>query len=358
LKGEVALIYSDRYLGHQPPLDHPERPNRLIIALEALKSMNLLQQLLMVEPLKAVEEEVTIVHNLEYVRMVRDFSRIGGGLLDSDTYIVEDTYDVALLAVGGVLKGLRDILSNRYSKAFVLARPPGHHVGFKGRALNAPTQGFCLFNNIAIGAKHLLNYGFERIAIVNIDCHHGNGTQEIFYKTPNILYISMHQDPETLYPGTGFLDEIGEEEGVGYNVNIPLPPGSGDDVCLEVIREVISPILNEFKPEIILVSAGFDGYKGEPLGDLNITSYGYAQLFNTLIDIAERYSKGRILAVLEGGYNIGLTRALPATISTLLKTRIKLDTPSRSKRFIMSKTRSIINKLSKLLRSYWTSLNP
>ena len=352
----VVLIHSNIYLGHKPPIEHPERPSRINIAYEALRTYNLLDRIDIVEPDKASVGEVLRVHSEDYVKLIERVSRTGGQFIDGDTYVSSDTFDVALYAVGGVLKALNYIIEGRARRGFALVRPPGHHAGSDGKALGVPSQGFCIFNNVAIASRYLQDRGYKRIAIVDVDVHHGNGTQEIFQRDNTVLYISLHQDPETLYPGTGFVDEIGTGDGEGYTVNIPLPPGSSDDVYVRAFNEIVKPILEEFKPDFILVSTGFDTYYADPLGDLNVSTEGFRRVFSILCEVADKYCNGRLLGVLEGGYGAGLARAFPVTIATLANIELKIDTPTVSRSFIASRASNVIERVRRKHKEYWKSL--
>jgi acetoin utilization deacetylase AcuC-like enzyme len=199
--------------------------------------------------------------------------------------------------VGGALKAVRLVMEKKFENAFAIVRPPGHHAE-RFRAF-----GFCIFNNVAIAAKHLLEkYGLERILILDIDAHHGNGTQKAFYETDKALYMSLHQDPRG-FPGTGFIDEIGWGEGLGYNVNIPLPFRTSDQIYLKAVREIATPIIYQYKPQFILVSAGLDGHYTDPVGSLSLSVLCYQEIYETLMNLASEICEGRLVSVLEGGYS-------------------------------------------------------
>ncbi|RLF12740.1 MAG: histone deacetylase family protein, partial [Thermoprotei archaeon] len=236
---KCCVIYDDVFLKHRTGAYHPERPQRLIDIMDALKSKGILKSVALEKPWKASVSDVVMVHEERYVDLVRRAVERKARYIDPDTPISEESFDVALYAVGAVKKGCHMLFREGYDGCFTIQRPPGHHAGVSGPALGAPTLGFCLFNNVAIAAKMLIKeYGCSRVAIFDFDCHHGNGTQEIFYQDSSVLYISTHQDGRTCYPGTGFISEVGEGDGEGYNINIPLPPLSGDDVYLEALNKV------------------------------------------------------------------------------------------------------------------------
>lgn len=353
---KLCLIYSEKFLGHIPPVEHPEKPSRIVTAYESLVAKGLKEYVEVKPPKLASEEILTLAHSSEYVNSIKELSKSGGGFLDADTYVSPDTFEVSLYAIGGVVVGVEEILRNPERHVFALIRPPGHHAGVNGRALKAPSLGFCIFNNVAVAAKYLHEKGIDRVAIVDVDCHHGNGTQEIFADDDRVLFISLHQDPETIYPGTGRLEDVGHGRGEGYTINLPLPPGSGDDVYLMLFKRVIKPILEEYTPKTILISAGYDGYKGDPLGDLYLSSNCYWKLFNELSSLAFKVSSGRLLAVLEGGYGQGLSRGFPSSIAGLLNRELNIEPPTVSRASVRDKVKNLVKDAKRLLRSWWHSL--
>jgi acetoin utilization deacetylase AcuC-like enzyme len=306
----TAIITNPIFQNHDTGR-HAESPARAEVlhqlALEILK----LPEFKLLEPQKAELAHVTAVHNPRYVIDLDRFCKRGGGQLDINTTVSPESYEVALQAVGGLLRAVDTLIADEAANAFALVRPPGHH------AIPQGSLGFCLFNNVAIAAKYLIEkHRLERILIIDWDVHHGNGTQDIFYEDARVLFFSTHQSP--LYPGTGDIYEIGEGEGKGYNVNIPLPRESGDDVLLETYEAVLEPLVTRFKPEFILVSAGYDGHWRDPIGGLTITSNGYARLTQKVKQMAETYCKGRFALALEGGYDLtGLALSVAKTLETL-----------------------------------------
>ncbi len=257
-------------------------------------------------------EWVTAIHSPEYAKRVRDSCREGVKYMDSvDTPISPESYDVALAAVGGVLSAIDEVMAGNVSNAFCAVRPPGHH------ALRDRAMGFCLFNNVAISARYVQRkYGLSKVLIVDWDVHHGNGTQAAFYDDPTVLYFSTHQYP--FYPGTGSEEEKGTGEGLGYNVNVPMPAGSGDEEYIKAFKEILKPKALEFKPDFVLISAGFDAHKDDLLGGMNVTVKGFEEMTAIVKDIAETCCNGRIVSVLEGGYNLsGLAESVEAHILAL-----------------------------------------
>jgi acetoin utilization deacetylase AcuC-like enzyme len=293
---DVGFLIDDCFLLHDPGNRHPESPARLRALQEALKRFGAVERWQRIEPRLARLDEVELVHNSAHLESVRQASLRAPAFLDADTAVSSESYRTGLLAVGGVLNCMGKICGGMLKRAFAFVRPPGHHAE-PGRAM-----GFCLFNNIALAAAFArLEYRLERVAIVDFDLHHGNGSQAAFYDDPQVLYISSHQYP--YYPGTGASGEIGTGKGRGFTVNFPLPAGTGDDVFGSVYTEIVVPILEQFQPELILVSAGFDAYFKDPLGGLEVTADGYAAAAASLIKAADLCSDGKICFVLEGGYS-------------------------------------------------------
>ncbi len=280
---------------------HPEHNGRIGNLLHWLEPFGVLGDLTAVSPRHATFEEITSVHSKGLVEHVRNVSLIGGGNLDhGDTYCTRESYDLARLAVGGTCAAVDEIMTGKAKNGFALVRPPGHH------AEKDRISGFCLFNNIAVAARHAqYNHGLKRVAIVDFDVHHGNGTQNIFYGDPSVLFISTHLYlPRYFYPGSGHHMEMGEGDGRGLTLNVPLIPNVGDEGYAFIFKEVVLPQLRAYQPELILVSAGFDAHWEDPLAMANLSLNGYAQLGRSLIQEAESLCDGRILFVLEGGYHL------------------------------------------------------
>ena len=291
----TALIYHPIYLQHDTGAHHPERPSRLQVILRKLEKTRLIDKLIVVEPGQASVEQVATVHSKAHILSVEAACKKAPVNLDPDTPVSRDSYDAALFAAGGVIKGIDLVFKGDATNAFCMVRPPGHHA----RPSNA--MGFCLFNNIAIGARYAqIRYNIRRVLIIDWDVHHGNGTEEIFYNDPDVFYISLHQYPH--YPGTGSGKDAGE--GKGLNLNIPMAPGSGDAEYIKVFNDIILPKAREFKPELILISAGFDGHKDDPLSSINLTESGYAKMTDLIKGIARISCNDRIVSVPEGGYNL------------------------------------------------------
>jgi acetoin utilization deacetylase AcuC-like enzyme len=286
------------YLKHDTGITHPERPDRL----KAIDSW-LIQQGMMDHLLRVVPEPATLtwlekVHTSQHIRRIREAaSEKGFHYLDPDTPLSPASYGVALVAAGGLLGAIDGVMAGRIRNAFCAVRPPGHH------AESQRAMGFCLFNNVAVAARYLQkHYGLQRIAILDWDVHHGNGTQEIFYDDPSVLYLSIHQFP--LYPGTGRVEEEGTGAGRGFTLNCPMEAGQGDREYESIFDEVLLPRLETFRPDFILVSAGFDAHRDDPLAGMAVTSVGFGRLTRAVMGAANSLCEGRLVSSLEGGYNL------------------------------------------------------
>ncbi len=353
----TAIVYSSRYLEHDTGHFHPESPTRLQSIMERLEQERAKGKTFgtLVEPRLASREEVELVHSSEYVERVKRSCEKGLRHLDSDTSICPESYDVARLAVGGLLVACERILAREFSNAIALVRPPGHHAGASGRALTAPTAGFCIFNNVAVAAEKLRReHGIDRVLILDYDCHHGNGTQEIFYASSSVMYLSIHQDGRTLYPGTGSINEMGEGEGVGYTVNIPLPPGSSDDAYAKAMADIVEPIAEQFDPEWILASVGFDALHDDPITGMDLSAQGFRDLFNSTIRLASSLCQGRCVVTLEGGYGKILPDAALATLSAMAG--VSYDPNDKTRKTLPTVMRSVelaVEEAKEALSPYW-----
>ena len=292
----TGYLYSPVFLAHEEE-GHPESPERLEAIIRVLGETGVQARLVALEPLPATESQIQAVHSKDHIRGIREMVAHGGGQLDPDTYTNSHSLDAALLAAGAVMRGVDAVMSGEVNNAFALVRPPGHHAT-RNRAM-----GFCLFNNIAVAAAHARSvHGLDRVLIADYDVHHGNGTQDIFYADPHVLYFSTHQYPH--YPGTGDWREIGEGEGRGYTVNAPLLPYVGDEGYQRLFDDLLYPVAERYRPQLILVSVGYDAHWRDPLAMENLSLAGYTALARTLIQLAQEQCEGRIVFVLEGGYDI------------------------------------------------------
>ena len=293
---------------------HPECPERLDAVLRGLGEAGLLNRLARVDARAATQEELLLCHTREYLSTAKRDVESGRPYLSTgDTDITANSWEVAARAAGGVLNAVDAVVSGKARNAFCAVRPPGHH------ATPNRGMGFCLFNNVAIAARHAQRkHGLARVLIVDWDVHHGNGTQDIFYSDPSVFFFSTHQWP--LYPGTGRADETGEGAGRGATMNRPFPAGSGRAEILGAVQGSLLPAAERFQPDLVLISAGFDSRAGDPLGRFTLTDRDFADLTRTAIEIADRYACGRVVSVLEGGYNPeGLARAAAAHVEALLE---------------------------------------
>jgi acetoin utilization deacetylase AcuC-like enzyme len=307
----TAVVVDKEYLKHLPGDAHPERSERIQVLLDLAADLDR-EKFARLAPRGASRADVEHIHGADHVRLVESTSTVNQYALDGDTITCRDSFGVALLAVGGFLQLLDSIAANESANGFALVRPPGHH------ALRNRAMGFCLFNTMAIGAEYLKrNHGAKRIMIVDWDVHHGNGTQDAFYDDPSVLFLSTHQYP--YYPGSGAINEIGAGAGQGYTINVPLPAGCADREYLEVFQHVVLGAAAKFRPEWVLVSAGFDPHQRDPLGGMGVTEQGFGAMARMLIDIAHRFADGRIAFLLEGGYDLAALRNSTAAVLAALQ---------------------------------------
>ena len=298
---DTGFIYSDKYLDHKAGDNHPERPDRLTSLISHLKFEGIWDKLTHYAPEKVNRELLTTLHNEEYINRLKKACSTGKTYIDAlDCGINERSYDVALLAAGGVVKAVDMVMSEQVKNAFCAVRPPGHH------AERDKAMGFCFINNVGIGVLHARKYELLRAAIIDWDVHHGNGTQHLFEKDPNVLYVSLHEYPH--YPGTGAVSEKGEGEGYGTTLNYPMQKGAGNEDYLKIFKTRIEPEIRKFEPDIIFISAGFDAHRDDPLSGINLTHDAFRDMTMIVREWAEEFSGGRIVSVLEGGYNLGSLR--------------------------------------------------
>jgi acetoin utilization deacetylase AcuC-like enzyme len=315
----IALCTTPEFIRHRTRPDHPERPERIAAIFQAVRAAGLISspnplpevvqslgkfaaakfQLAELAPRAAELSEIGAIHSVKYIDHVRQVCRAGGVLDQGDTPVGPDSFDVALLSAGAVLTCCDAVAEGKQRRAFAAVRPPGHH------AEPDRPMGFCLFANVAIAAKYLqARHSVGKIAIVDFDVHHGNGTQAAFEADPSVLFISLHQDPRTCYPGSGFDWETGVGPGAGLTLNIPLPPGSDDQAYIAAMDDQVVPRLEKFKPDFLLLSAGFDAHRDDPLAQMELSEEGFSQITHRLVDVADMHCAGRIVSALEGGYNL------------------------------------------------------
>ncbi len=303
---DTVIFRSEAFTGHDTGA-HPENPRRMLAIDRELVRRDLLSDRPVVPFGMAIPEEVGRVHDPELLGALGTIASQGGGWIDSDTVVRQESVDVARLAAGAGIAAVNTVLAGKASRAFVIARPPGHH------ATPTRSMGFCLLNTIAIAAAHAVVMGASRVAILDWDVHHGNGTQDIFYERADVLYCSLHQFP--FYPGTGSRQETGRGAGRGTTVNVPLPAGTGDAVFQRHLEETIAPAITAFAPELLLISAGYDAHADDPLGGMRVTDAGFREVATFAVELATSVCDGRIVAVLEGGYDPeALARCVADTI--------------------------------------------
>lgn len=311
--GRTGLVYHPAYLEHDMGAGHPESPNRLRAIMRQLEQSGTAARLARIEPRKAEDEWITLVHRPSYVASLNEHAPTSGRVsLDPDTSMSPGSLHAAYLAAGGALAAVDAIMNKQVDHVFCAVRPPGHHAE-AGRAM-----GFCLLNNVAIAARYLQKkYAVKRVLIVDWDVHHGNGTQHSFEDDPSILFFSTHQYPH--YPGTGRATERGKGAGEGFTINVPMEAGEGDEEYHAIFLKSLVPAADEFKPEFVIISSGFDAHRDDPLANMNLTEAGYADLTGIVAEIAKRHADGRILSSLEGGYNLtALASSVDAHIKALL----------------------------------------
>lgn len=304
----TGIVRDPVYLLHEMGRYHPENPRRLEVIYGMIDKAGSSLKLKEIPVRAATEEELAMNHSGRYVQAIAATAGRPHTFLDPDTSTCGDSWDAATKAAGGLMNLVDAVVKGDVRNGFGLVRPPGHHAEWN-RAM-----GFCLFNNVAIAARHALNrHGMKRVAIVDWDLHHGNGTQNAFYEDPRVLFISTHQSPH--YPGTGAIRETGHGEGQGYTVNVPLNAGAGDPEYVAIFHLLVTPLLEAFKPELILVSAGFDAHELDPLGGMSLTDQGYEQMVKILMDCAANLCSGRLALTLEGGYDL---QALELSVGLVL----------------------------------------
>ncbi len=314
--GLISFLRHDIFRLHENPYMHPEQPDRLLAIDQAIAQSNISQSLINVSPRSAQENELCGIHSPSYIERIEKAGNIARDQnkliqLDGDTFLSPTTLEVAKLAAGAGLKAIETLAEDKFCSAFVSVRPPGHH------ALAGRQMGFCIFNNIALAAAYARKYlGCKRVLIIDWDVHHGNGTQDIFYKDPGVFFVSMHQYPWWPYQ-TGWFTEDGAGEGKGYNLNIPLPAGTGDSGYLKAWDRIVAPVSAEYKPDIILVSAGYDAHQADPMGGQKVTTTGFALLSSRLQELST-LTGAKTVCFLEGGYDThALADSVVATLGAL-----------------------------------------
>jgi acetoin utilization deacetylase AcuC-like enzyme len=343
---KTGIVRDRRFILHNPGYGHPERPERLVSIYGTLDKAGIFTATTPVPAREATEEELCAVHNRELVKLVLS-TRGDPHMFDGDTTSSPESVEAALLAAGGLCNLVKEIVEGRLTNGFALVRPPGHHAE-PGRCM-----GFCIFNNVAVAARYATQkLGVERVLVIDWDIHHGNGTQWIFYNDPKVVYFSTHLYP--YYPGTGGFEESGDGEGRGHNVNVPLPSRMGDQDYEAIFNRVLIPVADQFRPQLILVSAGYDIAKGDPLGSMQVTPEGFSRLTRIIMDIAEWHCEGRAAFTLEGGYDV---RALSASVLATVKTLMGELNPKPSEDAkVHPAVPTIIEEVKQIQDAYWKGI--
>ena len=339
----VILIHTDRFAEHQTPPGHPERPERAEV-MDAVADCWRERGAEIVAPRMATTEQLARVHDREYLRRISE--TVGrASQLDPDTYTSPESYEVALLAAGAAIDAVERVMAGSHRAAVAMVRPPGHHAE-RDRAM-----GFCLFNNVAVAAAHARAQGAAKVAIVDYDVHHGNGTQHIFETDPHVLYVSMHQFP--YYPGTGAADEAGRQAGLGFTVNVPLEVGAVDEDYQVVFAHLVVPVLRQFEPDLIIVSAGFDAHERDPLGGMRLSTAAFAAMTVELRAVAEECCRGRIASVTEGGYDL---QAFASSLDAVIEAHVAPASAARwpSSGIESSRGQAAVAQVRPVLAPFWT----
>jgi acetoin utilization deacetylase AcuC-like enzyme len=311
---KLGILYDDRFRKHDTGYGHPESPERLAAVEAGLVQAGVLDNALRIEPRPIDMAILAARHHAGYIERFRKACEANQRIIDvPDSAICPASYDVALLAAGGTVEAARLIARGEIQHAFCAVRPPGHH------AEQSRSMGFCMFNNVALAADVLRREcGFDRVLILDWDVHHGNGTQHAFYSDPTVMYISLHGHPEYLYPGTGFSEEYGQGEGRGTTLNIPFLPGGTDDDYRKAFDTRVIPSIHAFEPQFIIISAGFDAHRLDPLGNMMLSDAMFTEMLERTLEQADKFAGGRVLSVLEGGYNTEVLRfCVAAHVKTL-----------------------------------------
>jgi acetoin utilization deacetylase AcuC-like enzyme len=339
----VILIHSERFAEHQTPPGHPERSERAEV-FDAIATRWRDKRVEVVAPRAATREQLLRVHGADYIRRISETTGRAVAL-DPDTYTSPDSYDVALLAAGAAVDAVERALGGSHCAAVAMLRPPGHH------AEHDRAMGFCLFNNAAVAAAHAHALGAAKVAIVDYDVHHGNGTQHIFEADRHVLYVSTHQYP--YYPGTGAADEVGRDTGLGFTVNVPMEAGSVDEDYQTVFARIVVPVLLQFEPDLIIISAGFDAHANDPLGGMRLSAEAFAAMTAELRGVAEECCRGRLVAITEGGYDLqGLGTSLDAVVGVLHAPPATASWPSSG--ISSSRGRLAVSTVKQHLTAYWS----
>ena len=335
---DTGFVLDPRFMDHDTGHGHPERRERIGVLLQSVLEQPGLRR---VEARIATPDELTLVHDEGHFDRVARTQNVSAYAFDADTPVCAQSFATACLAAGGLLNILDEVMAGRLRNGFAFVRPPGHHAE-RGRAM-----GFCLFNNVAVAAAYLRrHHGLDRVMIVDWDVHHGNGTQHMFERDPGVLFVSAHRYP--FYPGTGAMNEVGDRDGEGFTVNLPFVGGFGDAEYVEAFHNIVEPIAAEYAPQFVLISAGFDAHRHDPLGGMSVSENGFAAMTRSLVRIAERSAGGRAAAVLEGGYDLHAMRDCSARVLSELRT-----SPPEEPGPAPTRAQPILEAVRRLQRNYW-----
>ena len=344
----TGIVRDQRYLEHKTGVHHIEIPQRLETIYNMLDANGFQDNFTLIPPRYATLEELEMVHTPAYIERILDTAGEPRRYLDPDTVTSERSCEAAFLSAGGVLAAVQQVMSGAVDNAFALIRPPGHH------AERDRPMGFCIFNNVALAAEFSRRrYGLRRILIVDWDVHHPNGVQHIFYDDPEVLLFSTHRAP--FFPGTGTIEETGSGPGAGFTINVPLPPQRDDADFGNIYRHLLSPVARAFQPQLVLVSAGFDTHCDDPIGGMRVTERGYARICEIILDIARSTCEGKVVAVLEGGYDLAaIRRSVQAVLQTMKDGGIKDSQQNiQNEDLRCSRVQDIIESIKNVQKPFW-----
>ncbi len=355
---DLGLIYHEDFLLHEHSPTHPERRERLMYTMDQLREEGIFDfpGIRLFEPEKATRKQMSGVHTEDYLDELKSMSsRESGKAIDTEgeTIIQESTYEQAKLAAGGAILASEVVLAGEADRSFLIARPGGHH------AFSDHGHGFCFTNNLAIMIENMKEkYELERILVWDWDAHHFDGTQSIFYSDPSVLTISTHQDGKTLFPGSGFVDEIGKDEGEGFNVNVPLPPRTSDEGYMKAVKEVFVPLARSYQPDAFVIQAGQDNHFTDPITNLNLTAEGYSRMMEKAVEVADELCEGEIIAALGGGY--GIEGGLPYTNLAVIASLAGLDTENirEPKNYNSPNRGENLNEINRVLERVKDTIDP
>ena len=358
----IALVHSKDYEKHNTGI-HPENKERIRVIMDTLEKERILNfkeintfydeypkhngKIDVIKPEMASREDILRVHQESYVEDLKRFCGSGGGYLDFDTVVSQESYRIAKLAAGGAITASKLVLDG-YNYAYSLARPPGHH------ATREKAMGFCLFNNLAVAIEYLKEFhGIKKFMIFDFDAHYGNGTAEIYINDPNVLYISIHQDPKTIFPSSGFIEEIGNAEGEGYNINIPMPPGSTSEDYMYILERLLEPVAHDFSAEFHFIEVGFDGHKDDPLSRLCLDDEFYPWIMSKMMEISNK-----MVLIFEGGYNLSALSRCNMKMINVLRNKLPIYYDEVYKNHIMElnvsdETKKIFKNIQDVFSSFY-----